>query len=60
MKKDKDELNFPIFKGDLPAARPLTMDEYLAFVQFNLKHIRVPRDPNAGRYKYDFKVRFKL
>ena len=33
------ELNLPIIKGILHGPRPLSMDEYFEFVQFNLKHV---------------------
>ena len=32
------KLKLPIIKGQLPEPRVLSMDEYLKFVQFNLKH----------------------
>lgn len=32
------ELKLPDFKGSLPAKKPLSMDEYLKFVIFNLRH----------------------
>ena len=32
------KLNLPVMKAPLPQARTLSMDEYLKFVQFNLKH----------------------
>ena len=31
-------LRLPIIKGALAAPKTLSMDEYLKFVQFNLKH----------------------
>lgn len=31
-------LNLPIIKGPTKEPRPLSMDEYLKFVEFNLKH----------------------
>jgi hypothetical protein len=31
-------LKFPIIRGPLPKKRVLSMDEYLEFVQFNLKY----------------------
>lgn len=33
-----EELKLPITRGALPAARQLSMDDYLKFVTFNLKH----------------------
>ncbi len=33
-----DKLNLPVVKNDAPLPRPLSMDEYLKFVIFNLKH----------------------
>lgn len=30
--------NLPIIKGPTKEPRPLSMDEYLKFVEFNLKH----------------------
>lgn len=33
-----DELNLPVIKNNIPLPRPLSMDEYLKFVIFNLKH----------------------
>ena len=33
-----EKLNLPIIKGSLPEPRVLSNDEYLKFVQFNLKH----------------------
>ena len=32
------KLKLPIIKGPLKEARTLSMDEYLEFVQFNLRH----------------------
>ena len=32
------KLKLPVFKEPLPPPRILSMDEYLEFVQFNLKH----------------------
>jgi hypothetical protein len=32
------ELKLPIIRGHLPKKRVLSMDEYLEFVQFNLKY----------------------
>ena len=32
------KLKLPIFKAPLPQAKILSMDDYLKFVQFNLKH----------------------
>ncbi len=32
------ELKLPIIQGALPVARQLSMDDYLKFVTFNLKH----------------------
>ena len=32
------KLKLPIFKSSLPEAKILSMDDYLKFVQFNLKH----------------------
>jgi hypothetical protein len=32
------KLNLPIIKGALKEPRTLSMDEYLEFVQFNLRH----------------------
>jgi hypothetical protein len=34
-----DKLNLPIIKGALPAARILSMDDYVKFVTLNLKYI---------------------
>ena len=33
-----DKLNLPVMRGDVPLPRPLSMDDYLKFVIFNLKH----------------------
>ena len=32
------KLKFPIIKGPLPEPKRLSMDDYLKFVEFNLKH----------------------
>ena len=32
------KLKFPVINGPLAQPRALSMDEYLKFVQFNLKH----------------------
>jgi len=32
------KLNLPIIKGNIPAAKHLSMDDYLKFVSFNLKY----------------------
>ncbi|MFZ5799904.1 MAG: hypothetical protein ACOY3D_00775 [Candidatus Omnitrophota bacterium] len=32
-------LKLPVIKGHLREARALSMDEYLKFVQFNLRHM---------------------
>jgi len=32
------KLKLPIIKGDIPEARSLSMDDYLKFVNFNLKY----------------------
>ena len=34
----KDDLNLPIIKGPMMAPKTLSMDGYLEFVEFNLKH----------------------
>ena len=36
--KEKNDLNLPIIKGPMMAPRALSMDEYLEFVEFNMKH----------------------
>ncbi len=33
------DLNLPIIKGPMREPKPLSMDEYLEFVEFNLKEI---------------------
>ncbi len=33
-----EELNFPVIKGPTPPPKTLSMDEYLKFVIFNLRH----------------------
>ena len=33
-----DKLNLPVIKNDIYLPRPLSMDDYLKFVIFNLKH----------------------
>ena len=33
-----DNLNFPVIKQPLPKHRPLSMDDYLEFVSFNLRY----------------------
>ena len=33
-----DELSLPIIKGETRSPKILSMDEYLAFVEFNLKN----------------------
>lgn len=33
-----DELELPIINGPIPEPKPLSMDEYLEFVIFNLKY----------------------
>jgi len=33
-----DKLNLPVIKDDIPLPRSLSMDEYLEFVIFNLRH----------------------
>ena len=35
---DSKKLNLPIIKGLISKTKVLSMDEYLKFVQFNLKH----------------------
>lgn len=32
------KLNLPIIKEEIPDPEPLSMDDYLEFVSFNLKH----------------------
>lgn len=32
------KLRLPIIKGHIPNSRPLSMDDYLRFVRFNLKY----------------------
>ena len=32
------ELKLPVIRGPLPESKTLSMDDYLKFVQFNLKH----------------------
>ncbi len=34
-----EKLNLPVIKGTLPAARYLSMDDYVNFVTLNLKYI---------------------
>lgn len=34
-----EKLNLPVIKGMLPAARCLSMDDYVKFVTLNLKYI---------------------
>ena len=41
------DLKLPIIKGPTKEPKPLSMDEYLEFVEFNLKH--VPFDRKAYR-----------
>lgn len=41
------ELNLPVIKGAMKEPKPLSMDEYLKFVEFNLKNI--PFDRKAYR-----------
>ena len=33
-----DKLNLPIIKQSIPEPKPLLMDEYLKFVNFNLRY----------------------
>ncbi|MBI5144708.1 MAG: hypothetical protein HZA27_00805 [Candidatus Omnitrophica bacterium] len=33
-----EKLNLPIIKGNIPAAKWLSMDDYLKFVSLNLKY----------------------
>ena len=33
-----DKLKFPIIKGEFPAARRLSMDDYLKFVNLHIKY----------------------
>lgn len=33
-----EKLEFPVISGPLPEKKQLSMDEYLEFVQFNLKY----------------------
>lgn len=33
-----DELNLPVIKNDIPLPKSLSMDDYLKFVIFNLRH----------------------
>lgn len=33
-----EDLNLPFFKKSLSEPRPLSMDDYLKFVEFNLKY----------------------
>ena len=41
--KNNSDLNLPIIKGSMKEPKLLSMDEYLAFVEFNLKHFPVDR-----------------
>ena len=58
MKKDK--LNLPIIKGKLPKNRYLSMDEYLEFVTFNLKHTVDIEAARKWKDKCAVNVPFKL
>lgn len=40
-----EDLKFPIIKGKIPAAKRLSMDDYLRFVTLNLKYT-VDREAN--------------
>lgn len=40
-----EKLKLPVFKNGLPPRRPLSMDDYLKFVIFNLKYV-VKNKPN--------------
>lgn len=45
------DLNLPIIKGPMKEPRPLSMDEYLKFVEFNLKEIPFDREVYAKEKK---------
>ena len=38
------DLNLPVIKGPMKDPKPLSMDEYLEFVEFNLKEIPFDRE----------------
>ena len=43
-------LKIPAIKGPLPSARSLSMDEYIKFINFNLKHT-FDKEADAKRRK---------
>lgn len=45
------DLNLPIITGPMKEPKPLSMDEYLEFVEFNLKHIPFDRKAYAKEKK---------
>ena len=48
----KDDLNLPIIKGPMKEPKPLSMDEYLEFVEFNLTQIPFDRKAYAKEKKF--------
>ncbi len=56
----KKELKFPVFEQPLPAARRLSMDEYLAFVMQFRQSPPPRRNPESGEETPRRYVRFKL
>ncbi|MFH1360857.1 MAG: hypothetical protein ABIJ41_07520 [Candidatus Omnitrophota bacterium] len=45
------DLNLPIIKKAMKEPKPLSMDEYLEFVEFNLKQIPFDREAYAKEKK---------
>lgn len=53
-----EKLKFPVFKGKMPEKSPLSMDDYLEFVTYNLSHRPLNRFEKKERRAMMVKVPF--
>ncbi len=55
-----EKLNLPVIKGTLPAARYLSIDDYVKFVTLNLKYIVDKREVRRQKKLTAVNVSFSL
>ena len=54
-----EKLNLPVIKGTIPIAKYLSMDDYLKFVNLNLKYILDKKANNRLKNLQSVNVQFK-
>lgn len=55
-----EKLNLPIIKGRLPAARQLSMDDYLKFINLHIKYTLDRKNMREQKRLTAVNVRFTL